>query len=148
MSMCRVFSCVVGRGCLLFLLWPVLLRWWSRRTCTHLFLRELTRNSPLNKHRQENVGSHQEKILHIQGQRRSPHQTVEGAKLHLESKPIPVRDARRAQTKPCVHQEPRTAQETEGEPQLFYLCLDHRVRWSLWQLLRKMRMEKKGRKSC
>ena len=42
MSICRTVSCVVGRGCLLFLLWPVLLRWWNRRTCTHLFFRELT----------------------------------------------------------------------------------------------------------
>ena len=48
--------------------------------------------------------------------------------------------------KTCVHQEPRTPQETEGEPQLFYLHLDHGVRLPLWQLLRKVRMEKKGRK--
>ena len=37
-------------------------RWQSRRTCTHLLLRELQKyNSLLNNHRQENVGSHQKK---------------------------------------------------------------------------------------
>ena len=103
MSICRIVSCVVGRGCLLFLLWSVLLRWWSRRACTHLLLWELTRNSLLNKHWQENVESHQEKIPHIQGQRRSPNKTAGGAKLCLESKPIPARDAQRVQTKPvCI----------------------------------------------
>ena len=51
-----------------------------------------------NKHRQENVGSHQKKIPHTQGQRRSPSKTAGGVKLHLESNPIPTRGARRAQT--------------------------------------------------
>ena len=45
------------------------------------------------------------KITHVQGQRRSPRKMVGGAKLHLESNPIPARDAQRAQTKPCAHQE-------------------------------------------
>ena len=44
-------------------------------------------------------------IPHIQGQRRSPSKTVGGVKLHLETNSIPARDARRAQTKPCAHQE-------------------------------------------
>ena len=39
-----------------------------------------------------------EKISHVQGQRRSPSKMVRGAKLHLESNPIPARDAQRAQT--------------------------------------------------
>ena len=39
-----------------------------------------------------------EEIAHIQGQRRSPQKTVEGAKSCLESNPIPTRDAQRAQT--------------------------------------------------
>ena len=39
-------------------------------------------------HRQENVGSHQGKISHTQGQRRSPSKMVGGPKLHLESNPI------------------------------------------------------------
>ena len=39
------------------------------------------------------------------GKGKGPKKTVGGAKLHLESNPIPVRDARKAQTKPCVHQE-------------------------------------------
>ena len=45
------------------------------------------------------------KIPHVQGQRRSPSKIVGRAIIHLESNPIPTRDAQRAQTKPCVHQE-------------------------------------------
>jgi len=33
----------------------------------------------------------------------NPRKTVGGVKLHLESNPIPTRDAWRAQTKPCAH---------------------------------------------
>ena len=47
------------------------------------------------------------KILHVQGQRRSPNKTVGGVKLHLESNFIPTRDTQRMQAKPCVHQDPR-----------------------------------------
>ena len=53
------------------------------------------------------------KDTHIQGQRRSPNKVVGQAKLCLESKPIPTRDAQRTQTKPCVLQDPGTLQETE-----------------------------------
>ena len=75
-------------------------RWWSRRRCTHLLLWERQNyNSLLNNHRLENVGSHHKKIPHVQGQRRSPRKTVRGAKLHLESNPIPARDTQRVQTK-------------------------------------------------
>ena len=55
-------------------------------------------NSLLNNRRQENVGSHQKKIPHVQGQRRSPSKTVGGAKSCLESNPIPTRHTQRAQT--------------------------------------------------
>ena len=81
-------------------------RWWSRRTCTLFLLRELQNyNSLLNNHQQENVGSHWKRISHIQGQRRSPSKLVGGMKLCLESNPISAREAWRAQTKPCAHQE-------------------------------------------
>ena len=74
-------------------------KWQSRRTCTPLLLRELQNyNSLLNNHQQENVGSHQKKIPHAQGQRRSPSKMVGGAKLCLQSNPIPTGDAWRAQT--------------------------------------------------
>ena len=74
-------------------------RWQSRRMSAQLLLQELQNyNSLLNNCRQENVGSHQKKIPHIQGQRRSPQKTVGGEKSHLESSPIPTRDAWRAQT--------------------------------------------------
>ena len=49
-------------------------------------------------------------IPHIQRQRRSPNKTVGRVKSHLESNPIPDRDAQRAQTKPCMHQDPETPQ--------------------------------------
>ena len=62
-------------------------------------------NSLLNSHHQENVGSHQKNILHIQGQRRSPKKVEGGAKSHLESNPICSRHPWRAQTKSCAYQE-------------------------------------------
>ena len=81
------------------------------RTCAHLLLQELqSHNSLLNNYRQENVRSHRKKMPHIQGQRRNPSKTVGGAKSHLESNPIPARDAQKAQTKPCAHQDPETPQ--------------------------------------
>ena len=68
---------------------------WSRRTCAHLLLWELQKyNLLLNNHWKENVGSHQKKIPHIQGQRRSPSKTVG----RVKSNPISARDAQRAQT--------------------------------------------------
>ena len=87
-------------------------RWWSRRMCAYLLLLELQNyNSLLNNHWQENVESHQKKIPHIQGPRKSPRKTVQGVKSHLESNPIPTRDTQRTQTKPCAQQE--TPTETE-----------------------------------
>ena len=77
----------------------VRLRRWSRRICAHLLLPELQNyNSLLNYHGQENVGSHQKKIFHIQEQRSSPSKMVGVVKPHLESNPIAARDAWRAQT--------------------------------------------------
>ena len=46
------------------------------------------------------------KIAYVQGQRESPNKLVRGVKSHLESNPIPTRDAWRTQMKPCVHQDP------------------------------------------
>ena len=80
-------------------------RWQSRRTCTHLLLRELQNyNQLLNNCQQENAGSHQKKITHVQGQR-STNKTVGGARLHLESNLKSTRDTWKAQTKQCAHQE-------------------------------------------
>ena len=39
-----------------------------------------------------------EEISHVQGQRRSPRKMAGGENSRLESNPIPVRDAQRAQT--------------------------------------------------
>ena len=50
------------------------------------------------------------KIPNIQGQRRSPDKMIGGVKSHLESNPTATRDSRRAQIKPCVHQDPETPQ--------------------------------------
>ena len=93
----------------------------------------------MNNHQKENVGLHQKKIPHVQGQRRSPSKTVSsgaaaarcwsnfeeiphiqgqrrspkkmvgGAKSSLESSPIPARDAQRAQMN-LAHQDPETPQ--------------------------------------
>ena len=52
------------------------------------------------------IPTKKKKIPHIQGHRRNPSKTVEGAKSYLESNPILARDARRAQTKPCAHRRP------------------------------------------
>ena len=78
----------------------------------HLPLGELQNcNLLLNSHQQENlVGSHQIKIPHVKGQRRSPNKKEGGAKSYLESNPITTRDAQRAQTKPCAHQDPKAQQ--------------------------------------
>ena len=60
-------------------LWLCLHNQDCRRTCVHLLLQELQNyNLLLNNHRQENVGSHQKKIPHVQEQSRSPNKTVEG----------------------------------------------------------------------
>ena len=61
-------------------------------------------------HRLEDGGSHQIKIPHIQRKRRSPTKMVGGVKSHLESNPISARGTWKAQTEPCVHQEPETPQ--------------------------------------
>ena len=75
------------------------IRWQSKKMCAHLLLRELQNyNLLLNNHQLENVGSHQKKIPHIQGQRRSPKKMVGGANLHLELNPLCTRDAQRTQT--------------------------------------------------
>ena len=75
------------------------IRWQSRTMCNHFLLQELQNyNLLLNNCRQENVGSHQKKTTHIQGQRRSPSKMVGGAKSCLESNSIPARDTLRAQT--------------------------------------------------
>ena len=45
------------------------------------------------------------KDTHVQRQRRTPSKMVGGVKSHLESNSMPARDAWRAQTKSCAHQE-------------------------------------------
>ena len=100
------------------------MRWQNRRMCTHLLLQELQNyNLLLNSHRQESVGSHQKKITHIQGQRRSPGNMVGGAEACLEWDPIPARDTLRAQT--ClVHQDPgeRSSDPPRDWPRLASEC--------------------------
>ena len=104
-------------------------RWQSRSTCAHLLLRELQNyNLLLNHHRKEKVGSHQKKILHIQGQRRSPSKMVGGSKLHLESNPIPSRDAGRAQTKPCAHKDTQTPQKL-SQTYIWVSCRSMSQQW-------------------
>ena len=68
-------------------------------------------------HQQENAGSHQKMVPYVQGQRRSPARQG-GVKSSLESNLIPARDTWRAQTKPCVHQDPGNPEETEPDVSL------------------------------
>ena len=72
------------------------------RFFSHLLQEFQNYNSVLNNHRQENVGSHQNKIPHIQRQRRGTRKTVGGVKSHLASNPISTRAPWRVQTNP-VH---------------------------------------------
>ena len=68
-------------------------RWQRKRACPHLLLWELQNyNSLLNNHWQENIESYQRKILHIQGQRRSPRKTIRATVW-----------TQRVQIKPCMH---------------------------------------------
>ena len=92
------------------------LRWQSRRTCTHLLWELQNYNFLLINRRLENVGSHQKEIPHIQGQRRSPSKMVGGVKSHLESNPLPARDAQRVQTN-LVHT------RTQGPQRLRQNCV-------------------------
>ena len=106
--------------------WRILLAWWwSKRMCVHFLLQELKNyNMLLYKHQQENVGSHEKKIAHVQGQRRRPSKTVEGVKSHLESNSIPTIDAWRAQIKPYAHQDPETPQRL-NQTHVWDPCLTH-----------------------
>ena len=88
-----------------------LTRWRRKRTCPHLLLGEVQNyNSVLNNHQQENVGSHQKKISHVQRQRKRPNKIVGGVKFCLGSNPIPASDTWRAQRKPCTQQSSETPQ--------------------------------------
>ena len=53
---------------------------------------------------------------------------VGGGKSCLESNPIPVRDAQRAQTKPCAHQDPKAVQRLSQTCLLESECLLQRHR--------------------
>ena len=100
----------------------------------HLLLWELQNyNSLLNSHWQENVGSYQGKIPHVQGQRKSLSKVVGGAKSCLESNPIPARDARRVQTNlVCT----RTQRLHRDWARTVFECLLWRYCWSLaWRIL-------------
>ena len=95
----------------------------------HLLLWELQNyNSLLNNYWQENVGSHQKKIPHVQGQRRSPSKMVEGAILHLESNPISTREAQRVQTNLVWT---RTKRPHRDWARTMFECLLQRYRWAV-----------------
>ena len=62
----------------------------------------------------KNVGSHQ-KDTQCPRAKEKPQEDGRRGKIMLESNPIPTRDTWRAQTKPCVHQDPETPTETEPD---------------------------------
>ena len=100
-------------------------RWWSIRTCAHLLLWELQNyNLLLNNHQQENVGSCQKRIPHVQWKRRSPSKMVGRAKSDLKLTPICISDSQRAQKKPYVLQE--TSQRLSYACLWVFQCLLHR----------------------
>ena len=85
-------------------------RWQSRRMCVHLLLQELQNNNRI-------MLDPTKKMPHFQRQRRSPSKRVEGAKLCLESNPIPTSDTQKTVTN-LVYTRHRKPTETEPE-----LCL-------------------------
>ena len=94
--------------------------------CAHLLLQELQNyNSLLINHLQENVGSHQKKTPHVQGQRRSLSKMVGGVKLHLESNPTTARGLQGSNKTLCTPG-PRDPMETEPD-----LCLSLLWRYRL-----------------
>ena len=100
---------------------------WQSRICTHLLLLELQNyNSLLNSHQKENVGSHPKKTPHVQGQGRSTNKMGGRTKSHLESNPIPISDAQRAQKKLV---RTRDATKTEPELCLSVSCRDTGQQW-------------------
>ena len=77
---------------------------------------------------QENAVSHQKKIPHIQGQKRSPSKRVGGAKSCLESNLIPARDLGGLKQTLCA---PGHRDHTEIEPELC-LSLSSRGKGQQW----------------
>ena len=76
----------------------------------------LVNNLLLNNHLQEIVGSHQKKIPHVQGQRRSPRKMVGGAKILLRLKPQTLQRHSEGSKKDfCT---PATKNPTETEPEV------------------------------
>ena len=67
-------------------------------------------------------------IPNIQGQRRSPSKMVGGANSHLESNPIPARDAQMTQTD--LDPGPRDPRETETEQCLSITCGGTGQQWT------------------
>ena len=57
---------------------------------------------------------------------------IGGAKLRLEPNPILTRDIQQIQTKPCVHQDPGTSQETEPDLPLSVLSVSCRGMGQQW----------------
>ena len=124
MSMCRVILCVVRRWCLLWpmcslgktlLAFAILHFVLQGQTCLLLQVSHAQDGTveiykiatpcwtTINRRILDPTGK--KKIPYVQGQR-----MVGWAISCLESNPIPTRNARRAQTKPCVHQYPETPQ--------------------------------------
>ena len=135
MSMCRVVLCVVGRWCLL---WPMhslgktllafaLLHFVLQGQACLLLQVSLAQSSrveifskiatrcwtTINRRILDPTGKKKDTLC--SRQRRSPNKMIGGAISRLDSNSIPARDAWRAHTKPCVHQDPETPTETEPD---------------------------------
>ena len=77
---------------------------------------------PTHTHKDTSHPKAKAKIPRIQ----SPNKMVGGVKPHLESNPITARDARRAQTKLCVHQDPKAPQRLSQTCLSVFECLQSR----------------------
>ena len=87
------------------------IRWWSRRVCAHLLLRELQNyNLLLKSHRQENVGSYQKKdTLHPRAKEKPLHDGRR-EEITFRIKPHNRQRCSEGSNKPCVQQDPETPQ--------------------------------------
>ena len=90
-------------------------RSWSRRTCTHLLLRELQNcNSLLKNHRQETVGSYHKVTQHPRA-KEMPQNMVRGGEIMFRIKPHTYQRCSEHSNKTLCTQGPRDSKETEPD---------------------------------
>ena len=100
------------------------IRWWGRRMCIHLLLRELQNyNSLLNNCRLENVGSHHKRYPTSKGKGEAQQEGRRG-EIEFRIKPLTCQRCSEGSNKPCVYQDPETPQRARP----VFECLLQRFR--------------------